>query len=273
MNKDLIGTPAGEHRTPACDMERCPACGQQKLTCGCDSGHAASTGRWQAKPLFEHATGLKCYDRAYYAGLLGEAEERLRLAIADVPKRLKRLCLNYWFPGECFPRAIYFLQTNPKLTTAEYILGEATTGGRGQHGWVEFEDLVFDPVLQEWYRKDGYYTLEAARPWYRFSRPAAVYLARQMGKLPESIYRWDCWLRLPWGKDTPISLEQARAYLAEADAKRKLATKAGTAANSPTPITVEPHRSIRHTPSPVSRTPVPPPEPHPPAGYLPRHRS
>jgi hypothetical protein len=35
----------------------------------------------------------------------------------------------------------------------------------------------------------------------------------------------------------------------------------------PTPITVEPHRSYRHIPGPVNRTPVPPPEPHPPSRY------
>jgi hypothetical protein len=218
-------TPVGEHHKPGCVVERCTACGQQKRTCGCDSGHTAWTGKWLAKPLFEHSTGLKNSDRAYWDWLLGGAEERLRPAVADVPKRLKRLCLNCWFPGECFPRAIYFVQTNPKLKTAEYILGEAATGGRGQHGWVEFEDLVFDPVLQEWYRKDGYYSSEFADPWYRFSRQATMYLDRRMNKLPAFNYRWDCWLRLPLGKNTPISLEQAKAYLADADAKRKLTVR------------------------------------------------
>jgi len=41
-----------------------------------------------------------------------------------------------------------------------------------------------------------------------------------MYKLPQFTYRWDCWLILPWGNNTPISLEQAKAYLAEAEAER-----------------------------------------------------
>lgn len=214
-------TAVGEYHKPDCDVERCPACGRQKLTCGCESARTVWTGKWLAKPIFEHSAGLTCCDRAIWEVLLGKAEERLRPAIADVPKQLKRISINFWYPGECFPRAIYFLQSNPKLRSAEYILGEIVMSGRGQHGWVEFEGLVFDPVLQEWYRKDLYYASECAQPWYRFSRPATKYLARRMYKLPEFSYRWDCWLGLPWGEDTPISLEQAKVYLAEADVKRK----------------------------------------------------
>lgn len=172
------------------------------------------------KPIFKYSTGLERIDRADWEYALGKAEDRLCPVIADVPKQLKRLCLNKWFPGECFPGAIYFVRTNPKLPTAEYILGEALVGGLGQHGWVEYEDLVFDPVLQEWYWKEGYYASEIATPWYRFSRPATMYLARRMEKLPELTYRWDRWLKLPSGKNTPISLEQAKAYLAEANRTR-----------------------------------------------------
>ena len=106
------------------------------------------------KPFFEYSSGLKSLDREIWNRVLGGAEERLRPVLADVPKQLKRLCQNYWFPGECFSRAIYFVRTKPKLPTAEYIFGEALTGGLGPHGWVEYEDLVFDPVLQEWYWKD-----------------------------------------------------------------------------------------------------------------------
>jgi hypothetical protein len=167
------------------------------------------------KPIFEYSDGLKRIDRDVWEKLLGGAEDRLRPAVAEVPKQLKRLCQNYWFAGECFRRAIYFVQTNQKLPTAEYILGDALGGGFGQHGWVEFEDLAFDGVLQEWYRKADYYSVEFAKPWYRFSRPATMYLARQMHKLPEFTYRWDWWLQMPWGKNTPVSLEQAKAYFAE----------------------------------------------------------
>ncbi len=177
--------------------------------------------------MFEDSTGLKRIDLAVWERMLGKAEERLRSALADVPRQLKRLCQDCWFPGECFPRAIYFVRTNPKLATAEYILGQAVIGGLGQHGWVEFEDLVFDPVLQEWYQKEGYYASECANPWYRFSRPATMYLARRMDKLPEFTDRWDLWLLLPWGKNTAISLEQAKAYFAEAEANRKRRSTVG----------------------------------------------
>ena len=172
------------------------------------------------KPMFKYSTGLERIDRADWELLLGEAEERLRPVLADGPKQRKRLCQDYWFPGECFPRAINFVKTNPKLPTAEYILGKSLSGGLGEHGWVEFEDLVFDPVLQEWYRKEGYYASEGANPWYRFNRPATIYLARQMSKLPEFTYRWDWWLQLPSGKNTPISLEQAKAYFAQVNQRR-----------------------------------------------------
>jgi len=172
------------------------------------------------KRIFERSIGLKDIDRAVWERMLGDAEERLRPVLADVPMQLKRLCQDYWFPGECFRRAICFVRTNPKLPTAEYILGDAVTGGFGQHGWVEYEDLVFDPVLQEWYRKEGYYASECPNPWYRFSRPATMYLARKMDKLAEVTFRWDLWLQLPWGKNTPISLEQAKSYFAKAHRKR-----------------------------------------------------
>lgn len=175
------------------------------------------------KLVHKYSEGLKYMPAADWDIRLGWYEERLRTAVADVPKQLKRLALNYWFPGECFPRAIYFVRANPKLPTAEYILGEALAGGFGQHGWVEFEDLVFDGVLQEWYTKEGYYTLGSARPWYRFSRPATMYLARKMYKLDVFTFRWDWWLYLPWGKNTSISLEQAKAYYADAEKKRNQA--------------------------------------------------
>lgn len=167
------------------------------------------------KPILEDSTGLKRIDKAVWERLLGEAEKRLEPAIASVPKHLRRLCLNYWFPGECCHRAIYFVRTNPKLPTAEYILGDALGGGIGPHGWVEHDGFVFDPVLQEWYHREGYYASEHAKPWYRFNRPATIYLARQMYKLPEFTYRWDWWLNLPFGQNTSISLEQAKAYYAD----------------------------------------------------------
>jgi hypothetical protein len=174
------------------------------------------------KPIFEFSTGLKDCDATYWEKFLGNQEEKLRSVIANVPKKLKRLCLDFWFPSECMMRAIQFVKDNPKLPTAEYIYGESIFGGlSGQHGWVEFEDLVFEPVLSEWYEKEGYYTLGYAKPWYRYSRPATMYIDRKINQIIKANktgkfdYLWHLRLKMPWGNNTPISLEQAEDYFAK----------------------------------------------------------
>ncbi len=173
------------------------------------------------KPIFELSIGLQDLDATIWAGVLGWKEELLRPVIANVPKKLKKLCHDFWFPGECMKRAIRFVRSNPKLPTAEYIFGESILGGLGQHGWVEFEDLVFEPVLSEWYEKEGYYTLGYAKPWYRYSRPATMYLDRKISQLLKTNkggkfdYNWHGRLKIPWGNNTPISLEQAEDYFAK----------------------------------------------------------
>lgn len=45
------GTSVGEHHKSDCDVERCQTCGQQKLTCGCDSPHTIWTGEWTQTEL------------------------------------------------------------------------------------------------------------------------------------------------------------------------------------------------------------------------------
>ena len=40
------GTPVGDRHKPGCDVERCPKCFQQKLFCGCKSGHTVWSGEW-----------------------------------------------------------------------------------------------------------------------------------------------------------------------------------------------------------------------------------
>ena len=45
------GTPVKEHYKPDCDVERCTACGQQKFTCDCESGHTVWTGVWTQAEL------------------------------------------------------------------------------------------------------------------------------------------------------------------------------------------------------------------------------
>jgi hypothetical protein len=99
------------------------------------------------------------------------------------------------------------------LPQALYVLGETIDGGFGQHGWVEIDDVVFDGVMQQFYSKQGYYAAESARPWYRFTRPAVMFLHRQMRKNPSLTYRWDHWLNLPWADDplNPLLVDLERA--------------------------------------------------------------
>ena len=115
---------------------------------------------------------------------------------------LKPVCSGLYFPKECFPRAEQWIMANPQHN-AIYVFGEAVCGGLQQHGWVEIDDtVVFDGVMQEFYDKKGYYQSELARPWYRYTRDAVIFLRRLMrlkhGKFNH--YRWHHILGLPWAK-------------------------------------------------------------------------
>jgi hypothetical protein len=147
-------------------------------------------------------------------------DERLKRYRVEVPSKWRNCVVpDYYFPGECFPRAIYFVRTSSHLAEALYVLGEAACGGLGQHGWVEIGDVVFDGVLQEFYAKAGYYESEHARPWYRFTRPATMWID-QMGRGWNTLkdhwtYRWDGLLGLPWAdysNPALIDLDAARRY-------------------------------------------------------------
>jgi hypothetical protein len=68
-----------------------------------------------------------------------------------------------------------------------YVFGRAVCGGIQEHGWVELPaNVVFDGVLQRFYDLGRYYESEYAMPWYRFTRPAVVWLLAQ--HLPS--WRW-----------------------------------------------------------------------------------
>ena len=47
------------------------------------------------KPIFELSIGLKNLDATIWEKALGKQEELLRPVIANVPKKLKRLCLDF----------------------------------------------------------------------------------------------------------------------------------------------------------------------------------
>jgi hypothetical protein len=170
------------------------------------------------KPIWSYASGLTQATKAECAEFLRRGEKRLRPYRADVPKRLRRFCLDHCFPGECFPRATQAVRRMREFPTVEYILGEAALGGIGAiplHGWVEYEGLVFEPVLQEWYKKQDYYGSEWACPWYRFDRSTTLYLERRMRRHPSEFgYWWDSWLNLkPFGNGVIVSLEEVKKRL------------------------------------------------------------
>ena len=115
---------------------------------------------------------------------------------------LKPVCPDLYFPKDCFFRAVQWIMENPKHN-AVYVFGEAVCGGLQQHGWVEIDDAtVFDGVMQNFYDKKGYYQSELARPWYRYTRDAVIYLRRLM-RQKHGRFNHYCWhyiLGLPWAK-------------------------------------------------------------------------
>jgi hypothetical protein len=151
-------------------------------------------------------------------------EEWLRPHRAEVPKTWRRKAIaEYYFPRDCFARAIQFITLSRHLPQAEYLFGEAACGGLEQHGWVEIDGVIFDGVMQEFYTRSGYYS-EGVRPWYRFDRQATLWIDRMSKRHAGGSYRWDSVLRLPWSDYVSlplIDLETAMAYWQKAQERRK----------------------------------------------------
>lgn len=179
---------------------------------------AEANGRFKIFPLSPRRVGLTLADLREW---MQRNDDRLARCVADVPDQWRKLSMpDMRFPGECFPRAIQFLQgfgpRNALEHNAVYVFGEARCGGLGQHGWVEIEDrVVFDGVQQQFYGKEGFYASELATPWYRFTRPAVVALLRR--KRFRQTFRWECLLGLPWASDPEnpltVTLEMVKDIL------------------------------------------------------------
>lgn len=181
---------------------------------------AKNNGRFRIFPLSAERVSLSLDElRAW----MERNDDRLAHCVAEVPDHWRKLSMpDMRFPGDCFSRAIQFLQLFGRKDAHEhsalYILGQASCGGRNQHGWVEIEDrVVFDGVQQQFYTKKGFYTSEGARPWYRFTRPAVIALWRR--KQFRASFRWDCQLGLPWADDfdhpLTVTLEMVKDILAK----------------------------------------------------------
>jgi hypothetical protein len=152
------------------------------------------------KTVFEHCIGEHLtLERANE--WMSSNEEKLAPHVVRRPD-LKPVCPGLYFPRECFPRAEQWLMANPQHN-AVYVFGEAVCGGWQQHGWVEIDDaIVFDGVMQNFYNKKGYYQSELARPWYRYTRDAVIFLRRLMRQKHGRFnhYLWHSILDLPWAK-------------------------------------------------------------------------
>jgi len=148
--------------------------------------------------------------------------------IATVPPTLKAPCPRLYFPRECFFRAVQFVALNPQLPQATFVYGEASSGGLQQHGWAEIDDVVFDGVMQEFHTKSGYYRVNCARVWYRYTRDAVMFMRRIMrrgGKY--DMWDWHNILSLPSAKSAQdptikplvIDADAARRFLTAAERK------------------------------------------------------
>jgi hypothetical protein len=152
--------------------------------------------------------------------------DRLASAEIAVPRRYSIYTLpDKQFPRECFPQACYYVETH-RIKGMYYVFGEAVCGGLQQHGWVELPgNVVFDGVLQRFYDLAKYYESELARPWYKFTRTAVVWLSAQ--RPPH--WRWDAWLGLPWAKSAMdrtaevlvVDKKDAQAFLAAKSVRKK----------------------------------------------------
>jgi hypothetical protein len=164
-------------------------------------------------------------------GWMDRNDKRLKPHIVAVPQSWRKMAkANRRFPRDCFARAIQFIHGSPHLPNALYVFGEAVCGGFQQHGWVELEDrVVFDGVMQQFYDRAGYYASEKAWAWYRFTRPAVMFMKREMSKDLTISYRWDGVLDLPWASDPSnlllVDLERAKEGLAAFRMKELLERK------------------------------------------------
>jgi hypothetical protein len=160
-------------------------------------------------------------------------EQLVRLAPVEiaVPRRYSLYTLpDEQFPTECFGQACYYVQTH-RIKGMEYVFGRSLGGGFGNHGWVELPgNVLFDGVLQRFYDRTGYYRIEFAMPWYRYTRTAVLWLLDQLKRDDGTInWRWHLTLGLPWANSAHdrnaqallVDRQAAQKHLAQADEIRR----------------------------------------------------
>lgn len=85
--------------------------------------------------------------------------------------------------GDCYQQAYYYATDHAPSGSAlihGHIREGRATGKHIGHAWVELPgDIVFDGVLQKFYRKDGYYKAREAKPTLTFPKEEAMFVMIQ----------------------------------------------------------------------------------------------
>lgn len=148
--------------------------------------------------------------------------DRLRSAEVDVPEDWRAgIDPDVHYPGECYSRAYrYARELALRLLNEQIWLVHGEYGLSIGHAWVELSrDVVFDAVLQRFYGKVGYYEIQIASPWYKYSPGAAMLIAANVPKDSSGTWRcggWHVVLKLPWAdpqNPTVIDHDRARELL------------------------------------------------------------
>jgi hypothetical protein len=152
----------------------------------------------------------------YRAEIVREVAGRLAPSEVEAPPRwLPFAETGRVFVGECFRRCYQFVH---KVQASD--LGPAQKKGvwlvHGQYlgwhdaAWVELPGgLVFDGVLQRFYRRAGYYAAVSARPWYRYDAEAAAFIYLGLTSDESAVVQYGNWhlrLMLPWAADGPVEV-------------------------------------------------------------------
>jgi hypothetical protein len=164
--------------------------------------------------------------------------EELKDAEVRVPEIWRRgIDPEIIYPGECFYRSyLYVKDLALRLDPCDHTViprlwlvhGEYL--GWQRHGWVELpRGVVFDGVLQRFYRKRAYYEIQYARPWYKYAPSAAFVIARNMPAQADGLFpygEWHAHLKLPWAdpaRPTVVDSERALELLVTSGLRPDLA--------------------------------------------------
>jgi hypothetical protein len=165
-------------------------------------------------------------------------KERRSQGTLKVPSEWKEgTNTGYVYPRQCFWRSLEYAIHPARRTVPEvWLVHGESDFSLGGHAWVELPDgLVFDAVLQRWYR--NYYGSDGqnGRAWYKFTPDAAllIYSELNAGNDGSTLaeYRFDTFLWLPWGDPAnPLYIDYALAV-------RLIATREARKASCPVPLT------------------------------------